>query len=146
MALGILAFAFTALLGMIPIGLNLFRNAADTSVTTRIVQKVSGDLQQADFETISISEDQILYFDEQGISLPSETRAVYWARVNVFPAPELPGSAGTGTPDLARVVIQVVHNPKAIQPNAGEDGIWQEGSGIRLIKRSLFLARNTPRA
>jgi uncharacterized protein (TIGR02598 family) len=146
MSLGIVAFAFTALMGMLPIGLTLFRNAADTSVTTRIVQKVSGDLQQADFDTIQIAEDEILFFDEHGTSLPSSDGAIYWARVNVFPDAELPGSAGAGTSDLARVVIQVVHNPGAVQPSSGADGTWSESSGTRLIMRSLFVARNTPQA
>lgn len=144
MALGIVAFAMTALMGMLPVGLSLFRSAADTSVTTRIVQKVAGDLHQADFDTITIAEDQILYFDEHGTSLPSAQQAIYWARVNVFGDAELPGSGGAGTSDLARVVIQVAHNPSAISPANGSDGTWQEGSGIRLIKRSLFVARNTP--
>jgi uncharacterized protein (TIGR02598 family) len=146
MSLGIVAFAFTALMGMLPIGLTLFRNAADTSVTTRIVQKVSGDLQQADFDTIKNAEDEILYFNEQGSSLPSADGAIYWARVNVFPDADLPGSAGAGTSDLARVVIQVVHNPGAVQPSSGPDGTWSEGSRSRLIMRSLFVARNTPQA
>lgn len=146
MALGIVAFAFTALMGMLPVGLGLFRSATDTSVATRIVQKVSGDLQQADFDTISTAGSQILYFDEQGTALPSVNRAIYWARVNIFPNAELPGSEGAGTQDLARVVIQVAHNPAAKQPTSGSDGTWQEQDGVRLIKRSLFVARNTPQA
>lgn len=146
LALGIVAFAFTALLGMLPVGLNLFRSAADTSVTTRIVQKVSGDLQQADFDTVSLKEERILYFDEQGSPAASAAKAIYWTRVNIFPSAQLPGSEGAGSPDLARVVIQIVHNPGAIQPIVAEDGTWQEGAGLRLIMRSLLIARNIPQA
>lgn len=144
MALGIVAFAFTALLGMLPVGLGLFRNATDTSVATRIVQKVSGDLQQADFETITSADGQILHFDEQGTILSSASGAIYWARVSIFPSVQLPGNSRAGTGDLTRVVIQVAHNPAAKEPTSGADGTWQEQAGVRLIKRSLFLARNTP--
>jgi uncharacterized protein (TIGR02598 family) len=143
MALGIVAFAFTALMGMLPVGLGLFRKATDTSVATRIVQKVSGDLQQADFDSIGSADGQILYFDEQGTVLSSANGAIYWARVSIFPGAQLPGSTQTGA-DLTRIVIQVAHNPAARQPAAGSDGTWQEQDGVRLIKRSLFLARNTP--
>jgi uncharacterized protein (TIGR02598 family) len=71
LALGIVAFAFIAIMGMLSVGLNLFRGATDTSVTNRIVQKVSADLQQADFNRIALSEDQTLFFDEQGIAVES---------------------------------------------------------------------------
>jgi len=143
MALGIVAFAFTALLGMLPVGLGLFRNAVDNSVATRIVQRVSSDLQQTDFDAVASAETEILYFDEQGNRLPSVSGAIYWARVNVYSDAELPGSAAN-SPDIARIVIQVAHNPGSAQPAANADGTWQEREGIRLIKRSIFLARNTP--
>jgi uncharacterized protein (TIGR02598 family) len=146
MALGIVAFAFTALLGMLPVGLGLSRSATDTSVATRIMQKVSGDLQQADFDSIATAGGNILYFDEQGTALPSMAGAIYWAQVNVFPNAALPGSGGSGTEDLTRVVIQVAHNPAAKQPTSSVDGTWQEQDAMRLIKRSLFVARNTPQA
>lgn len=144
MALGIVAFSFTALLGVLPVGLSLFRDATDSSVSTRIVQKVTGDLQQADFNTITTAGDEILYFDEQGTALPSGTRSIYWAHVNIFVGAGLPGSQGFDNLDLARVVVQVAHNPGAKPPVVGGDGTWQEQDGVRLIKRSFFVARNTP--
>lgn len=146
MALGIVAFAFTALMGMLPVGLGLFRNATETSVATRIVQKVSGDLQQADFDSIASVESHVLYFDEQGTVLSSPSGAIYWAQVSIFSGAQLPGSAQANTGDLARVVIQVVRNPASKELTVGSDGTWQEQRGMRLIKRSLFLARNTPQA
>lgn len=146
LALGIVAFAFTAIMGVLPVGLNLFRGATDTSVTNRIVQKVSADLQQADFDAIALSEDQTLFFDEQGTEIKSARDAIYWAKVSIFPSVELPGDSGTGNSDIARVVVQVAHNPGAQQPTEGEDGTWQEGESIRLIKRSFFVARNTPQS
>lgn len=144
MALGIVAFAFTALIGVLPVGLGLFRDATDTSAATRIVQAVAGGLQQADFDTLTSADNKILYFDEQGTGLPSFNGAIYWARVSIFPGAHLPGSTTDSSQDLARVVIQVAHNPAAKTPTDGTDGTWQEQGGIRLIKRSFFVARNTP--
>lgn len=144
MAMGIVAFAFTALMGMLPVGLGLFRDATDTSVATRIVQKVSGDLQQADFNSIASADGNVIYFDEQGTVVSSVNGAIYWARVSIFSGAQLPGNSQVSNGDLARVVIQVAHNPAAKQPTSGSDGTWQEQAGIKLIKRSLFLARNTP--
>lgn len=143
-ALGIVSFALTALMGMLPVGLGLFRNATETSVATRIVQKVSGDLQQADFDSIASAESHLLYFDEQGTVLSSPSGAIYWARVSIFSGARLPGSTQANAGDLARIVIQVAHNPSSKELTPGNDGTWQEQNGIRLTKRSLFLARNTP--
>ena len=144
LALGIVAFAFTALMGMLPIGLGLFRSATDTSVATRIVQNVAGDLQQADFDTFATADGRTFYYDEQGTVQASAKGAIYWARVSIFASTQLPGSSQSGTADLARIVIQVAHNPAAKEPTAGSDGTWQEQDGVRIIKRFLFLARNTP--
>lgn len=146
MALGIVAFAFTALLGMLPVGLGLFRSATDTSVASRIVQKVSGDLQQADFDTLTSVNGEILYFDEQGTSVLASGQAIYWVRVSIFSAPQLPGGTPAGGDNLARVVIQVAHNPSGKDMPIGTDGTWKEQEGARLLKRSLFLARNTPQS
>ncbi len=52
MAIGIIAFAFVALLGMLPTGLNTFRKAMDTSVSAQIAQKISGELQETDYFTL----------------------------------------------------------------------------------------------
>lgn len=145
MALGVVAFALTALLGMLPIGLNLSRNAADTSVASRIVQKISGHFQQADFDTLPMAENQIRYFDEYGTELPSADESIYWARVTVFSNTKLPGSGQLGGDNLARIIIQVAHNPAGRATVVGADGTWQESEGIRVVKRSLFVARNTPK-
>lgn len=52
MAIGIIAFAFVALLGMLPTGLNTFRKAMDTSVSAQIAQKIAGELQETDYFTL----------------------------------------------------------------------------------------------
>jgi uncharacterized protein (TIGR02598 family) len=52
LAVGVVAFAFVAILGLIPAGLTQFRQAIDTSVCAQISQRVIMDAQQTDFDTL----------------------------------------------------------------------------------------------
>jgi uncharacterized protein (TIGR02598 family) len=52
LAVGVVAFAFVAILGLIPAGMGQFRQAIDTSVCAQIAQRVINDAQQADFATL----------------------------------------------------------------------------------------------
>ncbi len=90
-AVGILAVALVALLGLMPAGMTNFRKAMDTSTTAQIAQRILLDLQQADFDRVidapltgpdSISayytftaptrnSRQFRFFDEQGVELTS---------------------------------------------------------------------------
>ncbi len=85
-AVGILAVALVALLGLLPGGMTNFRKAMDTSITAQIAQRILLDMQQAEFDevidaptsgTATVSPDytftapkrgsqQFRYFDEQG--------------------------------------------------------------------------------
>ncbi len=81
-AIGIIAFAFVALMGLLPTGLGIFKQAMDTSVGAQIAQRVAGELQETDYFTLLKSCDPDLttfqdadtqygvlprrYFDDQG--------------------------------------------------------------------------------
>lgn len=141
MSLGIVAFAFTALLGMLPLGLNMFRDAVETSVTSRIFERVSGDVQQSDFDTLTAGGLPLRYFDDQGNELPGQAGSLYWARASVHTDPELPGSSGNS--ELTRVLIEVAHNPSGVALTDGTDGQWVKIPAVNLTRRALFVARNT---
>lgn len=87
-AVGILAVAMVALLGLMPAGMTTFRKAMDTSTTAQIAQRILLDMQQADFDQILDAKNdhgnqsnyytftaplrnsqQYRFFDEQGIEL-----------------------------------------------------------------------------
>lgn len=90
-AVGILAVALVALLGLMPAGMTNFRKAMDISTTAQIAQRILLDMQQADFDQIvdtpaSGKDDispyytftapkrgtqQFRFFDEQGVELIS---------------------------------------------------------------------------
>jgi type II secretory pathway pseudopilin PulG len=52
LAIGVVAFAFVALLGLLPTGLSTFRKAMDVSVGAQIFQKVMDDARQTDFRIL----------------------------------------------------------------------------------------------
>jgi uncharacterized protein (TIGR02598 family) len=52
LAIAIVAFAFVALLGLLPPGMNNFRMAMDVQTSTEIFQRVIADAQETDFDTL----------------------------------------------------------------------------------------------
>jgi len=53
LAIGIVAFAFVALLSLLPAGLTTFRRALDTSICSQISQRIVGEAQQVDFDVLT---------------------------------------------------------------------------------------------
>jgi uncharacterized protein (TIGR02598 family) len=51
-ALGIVAFAFVALLGLLPVGLGNFSKAMDTQTSTEIYQRLAAELQETEFDNL----------------------------------------------------------------------------------------------
>src|SRR5215210_7746485 len=79
LAIGIIAFAFVGLIGLLPVGLTTFRDAIDTSNEARIVQSFTAKLLATEFEKIGdLSFDtgqptgEIFYFDEEGLLVDTE--------------------------------------------------------------------------
>src|SRR5882757_6098701 len=58
LAVGVVAFAFVAILGLIPAGMTQFRQAIDTSVCAQIAQRIINEAQGTDF-TILIDEQKL---------------------------------------------------------------------------------------
>ncbi len=86
LAIAVIAFAFVALLSLLPAGLTTFRRALDVSICTQIAQRIVADAQGADFDLVAdrdglpasdaekefsfraptVDEPGIRFFDEQG--------------------------------------------------------------------------------
>jgi len=122
LAVGVISFAFVAILGLLPAGLHQFRQAMDNSVAAQISQRIIQDAQQSDFDIltdvahvdpslqlpftsmvypVSGAPRSVRYFDEQGnevvtqSSTPSQTEAadiVYTVNTRIVPWPTLPGT------------------------------------------------------
>lgn len=78
LAIGVVAFAFVAIFSLLPVGMGVFREAMDTSVSAQIVQRIVSDAQQTNFDNLvdttksggTSSGDWFVlplrYFDDQG--------------------------------------------------------------------------------
>ena len=76
LAIGIIAFAFVALFGLLPTGLQTFRAAIDTSNETWILQSINSMVQTTDFAGIEDlgfeKSGEIFYYDEEAKLTDSE--------------------------------------------------------------------------
>ena len=142
-AVGVVSFAFVAILGLIPAGMSQFRQAMDTSACAQIAQRVIGDAQQTDFDILTQSADsrtsaanytfiaptvdgpRVRYFDEaaneivpasaDGKTLSATEKAliVYHVNTRITPTTILPQPSAT---PVASTTIATVTVQVAFNP------------------------------
>lgn len=133
LAVGVVAFAFVAIMGLLPAGMTQFRQAIDTSVCAQIAQRVIMEAQQTDFDILTDSANivsptagqtfqaptkangALRYFDEQGNEIPATgstapTNTIYQVNTRIMLMPTLPGS-DTPSSSMTTVTVQVAFNP-----------------------------------
>ena len=157
LAIGIVAFAFMALFGLVPTGLNVFRSAIDTSIGTQIVQEVTQNAQQTDYQTLLTTPVTYSYYDEQGnqlsdvatgvpITTPScsDTRSIYSVKVTATSPTSVPSASGSGsgnavlgkTANIATLAIQIAKNP------SHSSNPFTTANAANVNNFSAFVARN----
>jgi len=153
LAIGIVAFAFIPLFGLIPTGLSTFRQAMDTSVGSQIAQRLINEAQLTDFLTLTgtnasptpfVQSPLIRYFDSQGNELPDSTGAIYSVQTRIVPVTQTPytGIAPTANANLATVTVQIASNPghqTIIQDTATK--LWTK-SPLPIVTYSSIVSRN----
>jgi uncharacterized protein (TIGR02598 family) len=111
-ALGIVATVMVALMALLPLGMDALRESADLTVQSRIAQDLIGDVQQADWDTLTRYENELRYFDGEGTTLEtagSGTR-LYSAKIEFPDTPiNLPGLGQNRY--TRKVVIKVAFTP-----------------------------------
>lgn len=134
-AIGIVAFSFVAVFGLVPTGLTTFRKAMNTSVGAQIAQQVINDAQQTDFSRLLQTADgnsipgtcgakETRFFDEQGNEIPAvsgqpaasdRTRVIYWVNTRVTTETLVPSDSNAPHRNtrLATVTVQVASNPNS---------------------------------
>lgn len=138
LAVGIVAMAFIPLLGLLPSGLRAMHAAVDQTVTSQIVQRVAGEVQQADFDGIDSSTDY-RYFDEEAVELDptQKSKTIYQARSVVL--------LDASQPHLKRILVQVARNPGAALTLTEETfqgkTIWSRTNSLPVTTRSILVAR-----
>jgi len=149
MAIGIVAFAFVTILGLIPTGLNTFRSAMDTSVSERIFRQVINEAQQTDFDTL-VGTPPVTprYFDNQGNEVAAATTAIYQVHTRITPSTVLPAAPAPSTANIyvATVTVQVAKNPGKIvlpqYPSGVLSGLWKMDGAVAVSMQSTAVARN----
>lgn len=76
LALGIVAFAFMALCGVLPVGLQTYREAMDATYRANIVRVISAELTQAPYSEIDDSlNGRTRFFSDQGLEVQTAASA-----------------------------------------------------------------------
>lgn len=112
LSLGIMTFAVTAMLGLLPVSLNQLTSAEDRNQAQRIVQQVIVEAQQTRFSTLAGAGTYQRYFtNEAQVTQAGNAAVVYAAVVSVSKdartgtASALPG--GDPAPTMAKLRITV---------------------------------------
>ena len=149
LAIGIVAFAFIGLFGLLPTGMNVFRSAIDASIGSQIVQQVTQDAQQTDYQRLISQQVNDTYYDEQGTLLTDtngnainnygDPRSIYRVHVTVTTPTKIPSLSSTGgntTANIATLTIQIAKDPShSANPFSGN-------SKLPINKYVSYVARN----
>src|SRR5687768_5030772 len=118
LAIGIIAFAFVALFGLLPVGLKVFRESVDEANETWILQSLNSMAQTTEWSKLDALDHNrggdIYYFDEEARMVDTEARPaggsaselrLYAAKLLVeeFSTPQ--GDGGSQVSESARRVI-----------------------------------------
>jgi uncharacterized protein (TIGR02598 family) len=80
LALGVMSFALTGIVGLLPVGLSHFRKAMDQTIQSQIAQEVTYMVQRTPFQNIdslgSESNPTVTYYDQEGTPV-SQKESVY---------------------------------------------------------------------
>jgi uncharacterized protein (TIGR02598 family) len=69
LALGIMGLAITALLGLLPHGIEMSHKAANMSAMSRIMDSVQSRLASNSFEALKLFDTETIHFDDQGVAI-----------------------------------------------------------------------------
>lgn len=108
LAIGMVSTVLIALLGLLPTGMDIMGEAGQRTVGARIAQQLMSEMQASPFVELESFDGDTRYFDDQGTEVPTQTLAVYTARIEVDAEPqELPGGGDYTSTFLKGVVVKV---------------------------------------
>jgi len=142
LAIGIVAFAFMSILGLIPVGMKTFRSSINTSVSGQIFQRIVNEAQQSDFITLTNSTN---YFDDQGNKVASNGIWIYQVNTQISPSTALPTGDVAVNANLATITVQIANNPGKLPlntDNSSGKNLWVAVPGVSILTHSTMVARN----
>lgn len=127
MALGLTSFALLAVTGLLPVSLNVMRDASRKTVEAQILTSIESELLTAQFDWLDT--DRQFFFDHSGVSV-SESDNVYY-RVSVSKVlARYPGVPADIERALKAVDIEI------------EAGPLKGAAGNGLSRHTLYVGRN----
>ena len=156
LALGIVAFAFVSLFGLLPVGLGVFRTAIDVGNETWIMQGLNSMVQVTEWSKLDDLEKEIFYYNEEGRltdtkSNPSSNTKVaasrlYAVKVLIDRKFSRPNDSGDVLPNSVRVIalFAAVSNPTAMKDFDGATTVLAAAalkSSSQVRSRAFLVAR-----
>ena len=172
LAIGVMGFAFVAIIGLVPVGLSNFRQTKNVSVASDIAARILSELQDTPFTNLvgattagqswsltkvdNSTGNTIIfrYFDDQGTELKStDSGIVYQVNVCVVNAPGFVVPGKTTPPKnsaLAFVTVQVAYVPGGLPP--AYDGTTSHqftgkttggGATAQIFNFNTYIAKNS---
>jgi len=120
-SLGIVGFAFVALLGLMPVGLSTLRDAMNSTTEGMIVKQLAYQARQGNFTNLEATYGgQILYYDEDGTGLTEAQSAQSYFRISTSVRnSDYPGATvNTASPisrNLKTLHIEITVAPNGVQ-------------------------------
>lgn len=136
-SLGIISFALFGLLGVLPVALDRYREAAAFTVSSDITRSISSDLDWA-FSNDSVPDLSDRFYTSEGIEVDGESEGSFVAQMEDIA--EVSGDLlGSSYPDLNRVTIRIYRLPL---PNGATSDV--EPVAIRTVFIQQSSSLNTP--
>ena len=105
-ALGIVGFALTTLLGLMPVGLNIFRDSIQATVQTDVLRQLTAQFQETPFDKLTNST-QMLYFSDRSTPVTSDADALFGVTCSfISNTPMLASQGGYENPSLKTAVLR----------------------------------------
>lgn len=107
LAMAVMSLAITVLLGLLPHGLEMSRKAGVSAGEARVTSDVMAELSRADWNNLQTYNNQVFFYDDQGVRIENGgERISYAARVSIPAGMRLPGSI-SDSDTLRRVVVEI---------------------------------------
>ena len=166
LAIGIMGFAFVAIIGLVPVGLGNFRQTKNVSVASDISARILSELQDTPFTQLigattagqswSLTKPDgttLRYFDDQGTETTStDSAVVYEVNVYVYNAPAfvVPGRPTSlpQNPALTSVTVQVAYDPGNLTLPVDSTthkftGKTVGGASVQIFNFNTYIAKNS---
>ena len=102
-ALGVIGFALTTLIGLMPVGLNIFRESMTSTVQTDVLRQLASQFQETPFAALS-NNTNMQYFSDQS-SLVTDTNALLGVTYTFTSNTSLLSSSSYANSNLKTAVI-----------------------------------------